>query len=55
MKEFEFVASQLRGKMEAKGKKSFHHGEKHNTIHFEEFYDWFIGFRNNKVYVNSLR
>ena len=35
MQEFELVASQLRGKMEAMDNKSFHHGETHNTIHFE--------------------
>ena len=35
MQEFELVASQLRGKMAGRGNRSFHHGETHNTIHFE--------------------
>ena len=52
---FELMASQLRGKLEAGGSRSFHHGETHKTIHFEEFYDWLNGFRNNKLDVNSLR
>ena len=49
MQEFELVASQLRGKMEVRGSRSFHHGETHNTIHFEGFYDWLNGFMNNKA------
>ena len=55
MQEFELVASQLRGKMEARDKRSFHHGETHNTIHFEYFYHFLNGFRKNKVDLNSLR
>ena len=55
MQEFELVASQLRGKMETGGNRSFHHGETHNTIHFEGFYDSLNGFIRNKEYVNSLR
>ena len=34
MQEFKLVASQLRGKMETMGNRSFHDGETHNTIHF---------------------
>ena len=35
MKVFEFMDSQLRGKLPEGGSGSFHHGEKNNTIHFE--------------------
>ena len=49
MQGFELMASQLSGKMAARGNKSFHHGETHNTIHFEGFYDWLNGFMNNKA------
>ena len=49
------MASQLRGKLAAGGSRIFHHGEKHKTIHFEEFYDWFNSFRKNNSNVNSLR
>ena len=35
MKGFELMASQLRGKLEEGGSRSFHHGETHNAIHFE--------------------
>ena len=31
---FELMAKKLRGKMEARGSISFHHGEAHNTINF---------------------
>ena len=37
MQEFELVANQLRGKMEARGKISFHHGETHKKIIFKTF------------------
>ena len=49
------MASQLRGKLVARGSSSFHHGETHKTIPFEDFDDWLYGFRNNKAYFNSLR
>ena len=39
IKGFELMANQLRGKMAAGGSRNFHHGETHNTIHFEYFYD----------------
>ena len=55
MQGFELVASQLRGKLEAGGSISYHHGETHNTIIFEEFYDWLHGFRHNKADLNSLK
>ena len=55
MKGFELMASQLRGKLEEGGSRSFHHGETHNTIHFEKFYDWLNEFRKNNSNVNSLR
>ena len=35
MQKFELVASQLTVKIAAKGNINFHHGETHNTIHFE--------------------
>ena len=35
MQVFELMASQLRGKVEERGNRSFHHGETHNTINFE--------------------
>ena len=35
MQGFELVASQLRGKMAARGSSNFHHGETHKTIPFE--------------------
>ena len=34
MQEFELVAIQLRGKMDARGNRSFHNGETHKTIIF---------------------
>ena len=33
------------GKLAEGGSRSFHHGETHNTINFEEFYDWLNEFR----------
>ena len=42
MQGFELMASQLRGKMAVRGNISLHHGETHNTIHFEYFYDFLI-------------
>ena len=39
MQGFELVASQLRGKLVVKGSSSFHHGNKHRSIHFEYFDD----------------
>ena len=45
MKGFKLMASQLRGKLAEGGSRSFHHGETHNTIHFEDFYDWLNEFR----------
>ena len=47
MQGFELMASQLRGKLAEGSSRSFHHGETHNTIHFEGFYDWFNEFRKN--------
>ena len=47
MQGFELIHSQLRGKLEAGGSRSFHHGETHKTIHFEDFDDWLNGYRNN--------
>ena len=41
--------------MAAGGSSSFHHGETHKTIIFEDFDDWFYGFRHNKAYLNSWR
>ena len=55
MKGLELMASQLRGKLTEGGSRSFHHGETHNTIHFEYFYDWLNEFRKNNSNVNSLR
>ena len=55
MQVFELMASQLRGKLEARGSRSFHHGETHNTINFEYFYDCLNEFRKNNLNVNSLR
>ena len=40
MQGFELVPKQLMGKLAAGGSRSFHHGETHNTIHFEYFYYW---------------
>ena len=40
--------------MAARGNRSLHHGETHNTINFEYFYDWLDIFTHNKVYFNSL-
>ena len=37
MQGFELMASQLRGKLATGGSRSFHHGETHNTIYFEDF------------------
>ena len=39
MQGFELVASPLRGKLVAGGSSSFHHGNKHRSIHFEYFDD----------------
>ena len=36
---FQLMASQFMGS------RSFHHGETHNTINFEDFYDWLNEFR----------
>ena len=55
MQEFELVASQLRGNMEARGNRSLHHGETHKTINFEYFYYWLNGYRHNNSNINSLR
>ena len=52
---FELMASQLRGKLEAEGSRSFHHGEAHNTIPFYYFYYFLNGYRHNNSSVNSLR
>ena len=52
---FELMASQLRGKLVAGGSISFHHGETHKNIIFEDFDAWLYGFRHNKAYLNSLR
>ena len=41
MQGFELMASQLRGKLAAGGSSSFHHGETHKTIIFEDFDDFF--------------
>ena len=49
------MASQLRGKLAARGSRRSHHGETHNTINFEEFDDWLNGYRNNNENVKSLR
>ena len=49
------MAIQLRGKLAEGGSRSFHHGETHNTIHFEDFYYWLNEFRKNNSNVNSLR
>ena len=49
------MASQLRGKLAARGNRSLHHGETHNTISFEYFDEWLNGHRNNNANVNSLR
>ena len=54
MQVFELMASQLRGKLEARGNRNLHHGETHNTINFEYFYERFNGYRNNNATVNSL-
>ena len=54
MQGFELVAIQLRGKLETWGSNSFHHGETHMKIIFEEFYDWFHVFWHNNSYFNSL-
>ena len=35
MQGFKLMASQLRGNLVAVASSSFHHGEAHNTIHFE--------------------
>ena len=48
------MASQLRGKLEEEVSRSFHHGETHNTIHFEDFYYWLNEFRKNNSNINSL-
>ena len=40
MQVFELMASQLRGKLPARGSISFHHGETHKDINIEYFYDW---------------
>ena len=55
MQGFELMASQLRGKLAAGDSRNFHHGETHNTIHFEYFYDFLNEFRKNNSNVNSLR
>ena len=55
MQGFKLMASQLRGKPEVGGSTSFHHGETHKTIHFEDFDDWLNGYRHNKENVSSLR
>ena len=55
MQVFELMASQLRGKPTARGNKSLHHGETHNTINFEDFYECLNVYRNNNANLNSLR
>ena len=55
MQGFELMANQIRGKMAAGGSRSFHHREKHNTIHFEYFYYWVNSFRNLNSNLKSLR
>ena len=55
MQVYELMASQLWGKLAARGSRSLHHGETRNTINFEEFDDWLKGYRNNNANVNSLR
>ena len=55
MQGFELVANQLRGKLEAGGGSSSHHGETHKTIIFEEFDDWLYLFWHTTTYMNSLR
>ena len=55
MQGFELMASQLRGKLAAGGSRSFHHGETHNKITFEYFYDCFNVYRHKNSNVNSLR
>ena len=52
MQGFKLMASQLRGNLPAVGSSSFHHGEAHNTINFEYFYDWLNGYRPNNSNVN---
>ena len=52
---FELMAGQLRGKLEAGGSRSFHHGETNKTIPFEEFYDFLNVYRHNNANGNSLR
>ena len=41
MQGFELMASQLRGKLVAGGSSSYHYGETHKTIIFENFDDFF--------------
>ena len=55
MQGFELMASQLRGKLAAGGSSSFHNGETHKTIIFEDFDDFLNVFMHNKVDLNSLR
>ena len=55
MQGFKLVASQLRGKLTTWGSSSFHHGETHKAIIFEDFDDWLHEFRHNKAYLNSLK
>ena len=55
MQGFELMASQLRGKLATGGSSSFHHGETHKTIFFEEFDDFLYVFTHNKEFLNSLR
>ena len=55
IKGFQLMALQRRGKLTEGGSTSVHHGETHNTIHFEDFYDWLNEFRKNNSNVNSLR
>ena len=49
------MASQLMGKLTKGGNRSFHHGDTHTMIHFEDFDDWCNGYRHNNSNVNSLR
>ena len=55
MQGFELMASQLRGKLEGGGSRSFRHRETHNTIPFEDFDDYLNGYRHRNSNVNSLR
>ena len=55
MKGFKFMDIQHMDKLAEGGSRSFHHGETHNTIHFECCYDWLNEFRKNNSNLNSLK